>query len=158
MPIREADREAIATLVQVEEDTGRLYRRYAECAPEHAAFWNGLAVEEDHHAAWVRHLLTKLEDGALAFRDGRFTPDTFHTFRDYLRERIAEAERECSSLIAALSIAVDIESAFVERGFFDIFEGDDPQVRTLLQRLSDSSAEHLRRVQEYLTRQRLAKA
>lgn len=150
--------QAMTLLMDVEKAAGRLYRRYAECAPDHAAFWNGLAVEEDHHAIWVRHLLDELERGAITFKEGRFTPETFRTFLDYLEQRITEAERECTSLIESLSIAIDLEGAFVERGFFEIFDGDDEPVRTLLQRLTDSSAEHLRRVREYLMLQRLPKA
>lgn len=155
MAIRGDFVEAMGYLVDVEEAAGALYRVYARCHAEHARFWDGLAHEEDAHALWVRNLLEKMQQGAVTFKDDRFSPETYRTFRDYLRQRVREAEQGCVTLIEGLAIAVDLESAFVERGFFEIFDGDAEPIRNILQRLSTSSEEHLRRVRAYLTEQRM---
>jgi rubrerythrin len=150
MPMLGQNLEAMKLLVEVEQATALLYRRFSECYPDHKQFWIDLAYEEDAHAIWVRNLVEKMQHNRLSFRDDRFAPETFRTFLGYLQGRIKETEENCPSLHAALAIAIDIEEAFVERGFLSIFDSDDTQVRTTLQRLSTESAAHLQRIQTYL--------
>jgi hypothetical protein len=149
--------EAIGLLVDAEEASAALYRVYARCFPEHTRFFDGLAHEEDAHALWVRSLLEKMRAGGIRFRPERLSPEAFREFRDYLRRRVHEAEANDQTLIEALSIAVDLESSFVEKGFFSIFSGDDPRMVQTLQRLSTASVDHLERVRAYLREQRLTR-
>lgn len=154
----DASIEAMGLLVDAEEASAALYRVYARCFPDHARFFDGLAHEEDAHALWVMNLLEKMRAGAVRFREERFSPEAYRDFRDYLRRRIHEAEGQCTTLIEALSIAVDLESSFVEKGFLTIFTGDDPHAVTTLQRLSKASEDHLARVRAYLQEYRTVKS
>jgi rubrerythrin len=153
MSVRAHHLEGIRLLAEIESNTGELYRMYAACLPAHADFWNGLAHEEEAHATWVTKLMERYEAGEIEYQEGRFAPESYRLFLYYLHDRQTEADRECTGLRAALAIAIDIETAFVEKNFLAIFETDDEAIKKTLTQLTKASEEHLRRVASYLAAQ-----
>ncbi|HEY3415604.1 MAG TPA: hypothetical protein VGM23_01855 [Armatimonadota bacterium] len=140
--------QVMEILARCEEATGDLYRAYAGLFPEMNEFWGALASQEDHHAVWVRGLMTQARDGKLDIQDDRFVGDIYREFYDYLVRRRQEIATFPPELVAALSIALDIEGSFVEKSFLQVFEGDSPQLRDTLRKLTRASEVHRQRIQE----------
>ncbi|MHB9023533.1 MAG: hypothetical protein ACYC7E_05080 [Armatimonadota bacterium] len=140
--------QVMEILARVEEASGDLYQAYADLFPEMNDFWGRLASEEGHHAAWVRGLATQAREGKLDIQDGRFAPDIYREFYDYLVHRRQEIDTFPPDLVAALSIALDIEDSFVEKSFLQVFESDSYQLRDTLQKLTRASEVHRQRIQE----------
>lgn len=126
-----------------EEMLAELYRAYAGVYPEMADFWNHLADDELRHAGWVRALIERVERGELTIREGRFSPEAFNIFMEYLRQRTAEARAVPPSLFGALSVARDLETTMIEGSFHAAMDGDNDRVRQLLIALTESTKSHV---------------
>ncbi len=137
---------ALGVLIACEESLGQLYRLFAEQSPELCDFWHKLATEEQAHASWLRNLVSHLRKQTVSFQDNRFQPDNFRTFFTYLQERVNDVRTNTLSNFAALSIAVDCEGTVVEKNFFEVWEGDTPEMRRLLNALTEASKTHLQTV------------
>jgi len=133
---------AIGLLIACEEALGELYTVYAAQDAELAPFWTGLSSEERTHATWLRNLLKYLQQGDIRFQENRFQPDTFRTFLHYVQSRITEARARAIPPFAALSIAVDIEGEMVEQCFFEVLDGDRPELRRTLTLLASATEKH----------------
>ena len=135
-------------LAQNESAIGQLYQVYARNYPELAAFWEGLAAEETEHAGWIRALGGKVAEGSLYLSEHRFKEEAIRSFLTYLEDELNRARSEKMPLVTALSVALSIEEALIERKYFEVFETDSAELRHLLQNLARASEEHARRVKD----------
>ena len=137
---------AVEILAENEDATADLYAAYAECYPEHRAFWLRLVQEEHLHALWVRQMLDRVHSGEIDIREDRFTPETYQAFLDYLHRRLRETQSQSPTLLEALTIARDLESSMIEQVFFQVFEGDAPALQQMLRNLHASTQAHLAQI------------
>jgi hypothetical protein len=79
---------------------------------------------------------------------GRFRAPALLSSLDFVRERLQEAQKGEVSLAAALAASRDLELGLIEKRFFDILEGDAPEIRQLLQTLTDETGAHRARIVE----------
>lgn len=131
-----------------EELIGRLYTAYAERFTEHADFWLAVAADEKQHAAWLRQLGGKVGQGSLYVDGDRFKKRPTELFHQYVRDELARAGETDIPLRTALSVALSIEQALIERRFFEVFETDSVELKHVLQDLASATESHLKKVRD----------
>jgi hypothetical protein len=99
-------------------------------------------VEEIEHALWIREFSSKIKEGSAYFKEGRFNAYVIENFRGYLGDILDAAQKQEISLESALSTALDIETALIERGFFEVFETDAKELKFMLRFLDTSTRKH----------------
>jgi len=138
----------LAEMAKHEEALGVLYRGYAERFPELRGFWTRLSEEEAFHAELLQAMRRKLAEGHLRPQPGRFNARAVRLSLEYVLQRISALELERVSVLRALSVTLDLESAIIERRFFETVAEDSPQIRHILDRIREDTAGHIARVQE----------
>jgi hypothetical protein len=146
MSEREARLAVVDLLAEHELALARLYEAYARAEVESGEFWSQLAEEEKEHARWIGELKRAVEEDAVGFDRGRFSVESVKTSLGYVEEEVARAEAGARSLVEALSKAMDLENALIERRFFEVFDGDAEPVRRVLRRLSEGTFAHRERL------------
>jgi len=140
-------------LAENEVAIARLYQAYAKRFPRQRAFWDTLAKEEVQHYQWIQELSTGTH-APVQIKEDRFDVAVFQISFDYLEEKLAQAEYEDLSHKEAVAIALDIETGMFERGYFKVFEGDDPELKRVLDLLAKETREHTDSLRDALTRKR----
>lgn len=135
-----------------EELIGRLYRQYAAKFPTYSDFWNNLAKEEDAHASWLINLQQQADAGLLSIDDKRFNESAIKRFSEYLQIELDRSQKEQFSQVAALSMALYIEEALIERKYFEVLGADCPDLKKTLDSLEVETELHLRKVKEELVK------
>jgi rubrerythrin len=144
----------VESLARNEENIARLYEAYAQRFPESAEFWSDLAAEEMGHAAWIRDLASRAAEGVVHISRERFKQEPINSFERYLRDEIERTQKEQMLLVTALSIALSIEQALLERRFFEVFESDSVELKRLFEKMAVSVEEHIRKVEDCWTKYR----
>jgi hypothetical protein len=129
-------------LAGLEDATRDLYKAYAYGLADFERFWLGLAADEETHAGWIRELKPLVGSGSLDFDESRFLTRTISNFTDYVNEEWATAQGRAMPLIRAVSIALDIERAFLEKRLFEVAEGDSLELERVLSKLAVATQEH----------------
>ena len=142
MSDKEARLAVVDLLAEHEMAIARLYEAYARMGMESGEFWASLAAEEKEHARWIGELRRAVEEDAVGFDRGRFSVESLRTSLAYVKEEVAKAEAGAIPLLEALSKAMDLENALIERRFFEVFDDDAEPVRRALERLSKETFEH----------------
>jgi len=140
--------EAIGLMAAHESAIAELYRAYAARFPRCETLFLRLAEDEVEHARLISALAAKVRTGEVQVDPGRFRAPALLSSLDFVRERFQEAQKGEVSLAAALAAARDLELGLIEKRFFDILEGDAPEIRQLLQTLADETGAHRARILE----------
>ena len=141
--------EALALLAENERALKSLYEEYARQLPAQNGFWLGMAAEEARHAEWIEDLGDAPQLGS-SIR-ARFTIESILTFTDYVNEQQAFAGQGTTTA-AALSTAYYIETALIERRFFEQLPQRSPEVARVLASLRRETEQHVRKVKDALSR------
>jgi hypothetical protein len=135
--------EIIEALAQNELNVAELYRKYAAKFTEHKDFWRNLAIEELNHAAKLRTLTgVKVE---LKTKD-RFNIIAIKNFSKHVLVESDPVKVNNSSLINALSTALNIEQSLIEHKYFEVFESDSIELKQVLLSLANDTEKHLENV------------
>lgn len=140
-------------LAENEEAVAALYRAYAEKFPQHHDFWTQLADEEIYHSRLVQKMW-KAGSDTVSIREDRFDISLLQISLAYLEEKLKQAKNEPISIGNALSIALDIETGMLERGFFTVFEGTSAQFKRTMQVLATATEKHTNVIRQELARKR----
>jgi hypothetical protein len=143
MKISTTTTDALELLREHERALSRLYRTYAECFAGQSEFWLRLAAEEDEHAEWLGSLRLRLEDGESARLADRFPVAAIEHSLVYVNKLIANAHTSGITLLRALSVALDLEEALLESRYFEVCECDSPELKHMLEKLTQSTHAHL---------------
>ncbi|MFH1675580.1 MAG: ferritin family protein [bacterium] len=141
--------DEVEALAKHEEVIRDLYVAYARRFPEHVTFWEQLANEEQAHAGWIRNLLRNAEDGELHIVPGRFRSKAIETSMKYLRDEAEKARMQEIDISYAAAIAREVESALIDRKFFEIFDTDSTALQDTLTALQNATKEHRKKVDEF---------
>jgi rubrerythrin len=136
----------IGLLAAHEAAIADLYRLYADKLPDRKEFFEGLADDEVDHARQIVSFAGKVKAGSISVNPGRFSEETILASLDYVREQIREQGKTAFSPVEALSTAAGIENAMIEKRFFEIVEGDGPEIKQLLRGLAAATAAHRARL------------
>ena len=153
MDSRQKSHKILDLLAANEESVAKLYRLYADIFPNLRDFWSELAEEEMYHCRLVQKLGTSKEDH-VEINENRFDAVVLHTSSNYLKEKLKQATIEEISIEEALSTALDIETGMLERGYFEVFEGESAEFRRTMRVLAGATAKHTNKIREKLAKQR----
>ena len=151
MDNEQENNDLLKMMVDNETAISEIYRIYAKRYKKHQEFWNGLAREEIQHARLIEKL-SKRKDVSISKIKDRFTPEVFKISFQYLEEKREQAAKETLSFKEALSIALDMETGMLERGYLDVFEGDSPEFQMMLETLDIETQEHCNKIRKLLAR------
>jgi rubrerythrin len=146
--------EIIGLMAAHESAVAELYRAYGSRLPEHKELFEGLAAEEVGHARQIARFADKVRAGSVHVDAGRFSSESILASLDHIRGRMEEAEETELSFAGALSVAIDLEDALIERRYFEIFEDDTPELKELLRSLEAETEEHRQRLGKARERER----
>ena len=154
MPSEVEQVRTIGLLAAHEAAMGELYRLYAAKLPDSADLFQSLAAAERDHARSLTGLADEVKQGSVRIDPERFSAEAVLNSLDFIRERIAEANSSGVSLVEALSVALDLEEALIEKRYYEVVETDAAEVKRLLQRLCEETAAHLAQVRRAWESQR----
>ena len=123
-----------------------LYQTYAAKIPSLENFWLRLAEDEQRHSEWLGSLMSKpgVDDSSDPCCWPR--PAAVESSLKYIRAQNVRAKQGEITLVAAPSIAKDLENALLEKEFFRVADGTSPEVRAVLGRLVLATERHSRAV------------
>jgi len=140
----------LTKFIELEKTISRLYRIFAEKHPEHKDFWSTLAGEEMDHANWLTMLQGQIRHGSVGYNEDRFNPLGIETSLAYVKDKIAQVGEKDTSPAMALSIASNIETSVLERKYYECYDSDVPEIKSILGDLKNACENHLGRVQKML--------
>lgn len=153
MSTRENQDKVFESLAKNEVAVSHLYRAYAEKFPRYRDFWLDLANEEIEHSRWINKLFSQTED-SVHFDADRFDKHVYQVTLKHMEEKIDQAKNEKISFKDALSIALEIETGMLERGYFEVFEGVSTELKEILHNLAVETEEHTNRIRDRLAKKR----
>jgi rubrerythrin len=140
--------ETIGLMAAHESALAQLYRAYAVRFPRCETLFLRLAADEVEHARLISMFAAKVGSGEARVDPGRFGAPAVLSSLDLVRDRTEEAQREVISVTAALAAGLDLELGMIEKRFFDILEGDTPELTILLETLAEETRAHRTRLIE----------
>lgn len=114
--------EMFRLLLEHEEKLGELYATFADKFPESRSTWSELATDERTHAGWIRDLWRKFDNGEVKLSGEKFNPQALRSSIEYIDKVKREAASARFMLTNAVSIALDLENAMIDRKFFKVFD------------------------------------
>ena len=147
MDYRGSDTDALQMLIDHENTISELYTAYADRFADHRQYWLNLAHEETEHADELRKLLAMADKGNRVLNTAGFKPAAVNTSVSYLRDQIRQARGGFVTLRDALSTALDLEKAMIERKFFEILDTPAPEAQSVLITLTDGTQKHIETIE-----------
>lgn len=132
----------LAALQKHEMIIGQLYGAYARRFPEYARFWENLSGEEVKHAACLNSLRTQMKNDPDIVIAERFSKDAIEFSIRYVKELIERCGQPDFKIINALSLAMKLEEALLEKNYFEVLAGDTEDVRGVLEILAHETERH----------------
>ena len=77
-----------------------------------------------------------------------FKEAAIETSLEYVKSKLAEAQKEKISAKRALSVARDLESGLIEKKYFEVFESDCREMKQIFLDLAADTREHHRRIEK----------
>jgi len=138
----------ITQLAECEDMVGRIYAAYAKHFPDLEDFWLDLSRDEMEHGRLVRFLGDGIASGITSFTAVEIKPQSVQMFFSYLHSQAARAETETMTLVAALSIALNIEKSILEADYFTYFKGSSIMTANAIRQLLEETKRHRDAVQK----------
>ncbi len=157
MDYRGTDKDALQMLIDHEMAIAELYRTYAGRFQDYRDYWQNLATEENEHAEEIRGLMELVDQSQEVVDTSGFKPAAVNTSIGYLRDITKLAANTPISIRDALSTALDLEKAMIERKFFDIFDTSAPEAQAVLMVLTDGTKKHVETIEAEWTKFRTSK-
>lgn len=145
--------QMLQKLIENEELLARLYTTYSNVFPKNREFWLGLANEELKHARMIREISSG-NVPSVEVKANNFDMKIFQISQDYITDKQTQAGSGDLSMKDAVTIALDIETGMLERGYFDVFTGDSPEFNKLLKILLKETQKHIDKIRKELNRKR----
>lgn len=135
-------------LQKYELGLSHLYRYYAGLFPEHQEFWENLSIEENTHAFMLNNFRKLIEKGEYKLSPRRFSLSSIENNLQRLSSLQNHAMKSGISLKEALESAMEIESGIIEHKIFDPFDDDPPEVKRILNALTEDTRRHSQTVKD----------
>jgi len=154
MPSQAEQLQTIGLMAAHEAAMADLYSACAARFPDSTQLFTTLATAERDHARRLTDFAAGVRAGTVRINPGRFPHAELLNSLEFVREQVSEAQKPELTLVKALSVAYDLENALIESRYFEVVEGDSPELRNLLQRLAAELAEHRALLEEALEKER----
>lgn len=140
----------IDLLVKNEEYLAGLYQIYADRFPEHEEFWSGLAMEEIDHSNLIHEIAQKIKFKKARLYEHKSGSKYIEDLHIILKQETDRAKYEPLSQNDALTTALRVVKYVIEHSYFDIFDSDSEEIRTVLDDLETSARNHYTFIKEHL--------
>lgn len=147
---RAPDPSSLDLMAANERAIAALYEEYARQHKDKAAFWLRLAAAEYRHASWIEELGAHRAGANAAGH--RFKSEAILSFSKYVREQEEATRRSGITFATALSTAYYIETALIERRFFEQLEHLGSNAQKIMSDLRRETEAHVVKVKEELSR------
>jgi rubrerythrin len=141
-------RSVVQLLIDHELALKELYQTYATALPSRKDLWLKLAADEQRHADWLDSLGSQTAGAAGPRLWPR--PAAIASSLKYIRAQILRARQARVTLLVALAVAKDLESALLEKEFFKVADEASPELRAVFRRLVTATETHWRTVADAL--------
>jgi hypothetical protein len=138
-------------LIRHETTIKQLYEIFADVFPEHKAFWQGLAEEEQKHSDCLHGLSSNESLKKWFMNDGQFQQLAFGSALEYMERQIERVRKANIGMLAALSIAGDIEEALIEKQFIRLNISGPTEIKNVMKVLVADTQRHRKIIAEKLT-------
>jgi len=122
------------------------YSAYSRMYPEHKAFWQDIAVEENTHSMMVDVFISLYDDGDTSFSGRNFQFAEIEAELAKLRSFQEEMKAREIPLKEAVEFSLAAEKSLVEREVFKIKEDDPPEFKKLLKELLQGYTTHYAKI------------
>lgn len=137
-------------LIRHETAIKQLYEAFADAFPEHRAFWQGMAKEEQKHADSLQGLSSTESLQKWFITDLQFQRLAFDSALEYIELQAERVRRADTSLLEALSIAGDIEEALIEKQFIRLNISGPDAIKNVMRGLVADTQRHRKTIAEKL--------
>jgi hypothetical protein len=134
--------DVLQLLIDHESAIKHLYQAFAASFPDFRDFWLTLAGDEQGHADKLERLRTEPALDEWLRHESQFKPPAIRSSIDYLDGQLARAQGGGLSLLQALAIATDLESALIERQFLIPGGPACAEIRSVLTDLNAETERH----------------
>jgi len=144
--------DIIDALAKNEQYIAALYKKYADRFPDYREFWENLSAEELVHAEKLQ-TISQVKSGDSILIKGRFN---IIAIQNFSKRVLAEAESVNiinSTLVSALSMALNIEQSLIEQKYFEVFESDAVELKQVFSSLAADTRRHLENVRQLWAKQ-----
>lgn len=143
MDASEIDARKVEILGELQEASGNLFHIYSQRFPDFSQFWSILADDKFRHVIWINTLLGGVRQGKVRVNRDRIHMEAIRSSLQFARRQISSARKHTGSCKQAFSVAVSLETAIMEKKFFEAFESDSPDFRELADKLLEETKIHL---------------
>jgi len=150
VPLTEDTRTIVEMLADHESALKDLYQAYAAKIPLLKDLWLKLAEDEQRHSNWLGSLVSKVGADDPPDPRGWPRPAAVASSLKYIRAQIIRAQQTEVTLLVALSIARDLESALLEQELLKVPHGASPEVHAVFGRLVAETKSHRRTIVQAL--------
>ncbi|MDD2646971.1 MAG: hypothetical protein PHV78_03795 [Patescibacteria group bacterium] len=140
----------IESLAANEESLSRLYHLYSNQFNQFADFWQQISQEELEHGKWIKNLLNLVNEDKILFEEGRFSKWAIDNYAESVKARITSAETRRLNLKEEAQFSLSLEESMIENKFFEVFQGDLPELIQVLLALEVSTNSHIERLKKFL--------
>ena len=146
--------DVLEMLVRHELSLKRLYELFAARFPPQQDLWAGLAGDEQRHADALGTLRSAPAAVAWLTRDSGLKPQAIKSSIGYVESQTAKAQGSALTLLQALAIARDLESALIEKQFSKLSGSAPPEARAVVTVLATETAGHHKRIVDAIRAER----
>jgi len=145
----------LQAMQQHELTIAKLYLAYAERFEAEAEFWNELSEAEVRHSRCLQKVKDLMADNPEIQIAQRFSLDAINSSIRYINELIERAASPEFQPINALSLAMKLEEAFLEKNYFEVLTGDSEEIKDTLELLRSETEQHFHILKEKVDRFKL---
>lgn len=135
-------------LAEHESALAEIYRLFAATLKQSEQFWLILAAEEDSHKHLILDLEAKVFAGGIIFNRPNFTVAAISDSIDWINQNKTRIKNHGITMKEALRDALTLECGIIESAFFNVVDGDDPNVMELLISQSSKTKNHILRLKK----------
>jgi hypothetical protein len=141
-------KNALKRMITMEQNIGKLYRKFGDVLPTHRPFWRDMAAEEEDHARALEALYPLLDRGWLLWNIGRFGAKTVEKVEQVRRRRAEAANAPDFTHRKAVLASLEIESSIVDAKFYEVVQSDAPEFSRVAGILLRQTNDHIARIKE----------
>jgi rubrerythrin len=142
------EQNSIDMLSRHETAIKQLYELFADVFPEHRAFWQGMAEEEQKHSDSLQGISSKESLKKWFMNDSQFQQLVIIGSTEYIEQQIEKVKKAKIGLMQALSVASDIEEALIEKQFIRLNISGPEEIRNVMKGLVADTQRHRKMIAE----------
>lgn len=143
-------RKIIELMVKQEILLAELYCIFGDRFSEYAYFWERLTEEEKKHAEWIKKLYQAEKKDLVSFTERNTKTYTMKAYIGYVEDIIVRAKNDEFNMKSAVTKALDVETALIEKEFFTHFQIIHPDYKWVMIKLESETKKHIKEVRDMI--------